>query len=203
MAAILAFVISLWVMEPLINVPPDWTSMVALLAGILLFLSDVGVLSWSDLQRNTGWHVFLLAGGGLALGTGLVDTGAVSRLAGRIVPLARATSLRPFSVPGVPGHSHGHSALLHRFRNRLLPGPASGGPGPLSGPRPGQVCPGGRAVVFPCLPASRQLGSQRCGSGYFKSLDMLRAGVVLMALAVVWVSLVGVAVWPFLESLLR
>jgi len=87
-AAILAFVISLWVMEPLINVPPDWTSMVALLAGILLFLSDVGVLSWSDLQRNTGWHVFLLAGGGLALGTGLVDTGAVSRLAGRIVPLA-------------------------------------------------------------------------------------------------------------------
>lgn len=53
------------------------------------------------------------------------------------------------------------------------------------------------------LPANSAPNALAYESGYFRSLDMLRAGVVLMALAVVWVSLVGVAVWPFLEPLLR
>lgn len=72
--AIFLFTIALWVLDsvlsPLLNVSDSFSSMVAILAIFLIFITRV--LNWEQIVRCVQWDVLLLFGGGLTLGM-LID----------------------------------------------------------------------------------------------------------------------------------
>jgi sodium-dependent dicarboxylate transporter 2/3/5 len=199
-AAIAALAIVLWGLEPVLRVSPDWTSLVGLLAVVLLSLPHVGVLKWQDIHEHTGWNVFLLVGGGLAMGTGLLRTGAVTSVAGMVTPL----------VAGWPGWTLVVSVSVATVLAIVVFCTISGtvttlvplavglalaagkGPGALA-----MVAALSASFAF-LLPANSAPNALAYGTGYFRSLEMLRAGIMLIAVSIVVVVLIADLLWPVL-----
>ncbi len=60
------------------------TTVVCLIGAGLLFLPKIGVIDWSDANREISWQVILICGGGITLGDLLIKTGAANWIAGTI-----------------------------------------------------------------------------------------------------------------------
>jgi sodium-dependent dicarboxylate transporter 2/3/5 len=201
-AAIFGLTIALWAAEPFFKAPTDWTSLVGLLAAILLSLPRIGVLEWKDIHEHTGWNIFLLIGGGLAMGNGLVRTGAVAWLAKLLTSLvaawpgwlvlsllALATALAIVVFCTISGTA---TTMVPLAVGMAL---AAGWD-----PRTFAMVAGLSASFAFLLPANAAPNALAYGSGYFKSVEMLRAGIVLMGLCVIIVSLVANLIWPLLGT---
>ncbi len=201
-AAIFGLTIVLWMSEPFLPVPKDWTSLVGLLAVVLLSLPHLGVLEWKDIHENTGWNIFLLIGGGLALGKGLTKTGAVAWLA----------EILTSYVAGWPGWlvlalvSAATAVAIVVFctisgtATTLVP--LAIGLAMTAGwsPRTFAMVAGLSASFAFLLPANAAPNALAYGSGYFKSMEMFRSGIILMLLSIMAVSLVANLVWPLMGT---
>jgi solute carrier family 13 (sodium-dependent dicarboxylate transporter), member 2/3/5 len=78
---ILSITLVLWLTSPLHNLPASGVSAVP-----LVFLTLTGILKGEDI-RAIGWDTLILVAGGLALGTGLQQTGLLELYAGKIATL--------------------------------------------------------------------------------------------------------------------
>jgi sodium-dependent dicarboxylate transporter 2/3/5 len=78
---ILSVTLILWLTSPLHNLPAAAVSAVP-----LVFLTLTGILKNEDI-RAIGWDTLILVAGGLALGTGLQQTGLLDLYAGKIATL--------------------------------------------------------------------------------------------------------------------
>ena len=78
---ILSVTLILWLTSPLHNLPAAAVSAVP-----LVFLTLTGILKNEDI-RSIGWDTLILVAGGLALGTGLQQTGLLELYAGKIATL--------------------------------------------------------------------------------------------------------------------
>ncbi len=203
-ASIFAATVFLWALEPFVSVPPDWTSMVALMAAIALSLPAVGVLTWTDIHRHTGWHIFLLVGGGLALGTGLIRTGAVVYVAGLLtervahLPVGLVVALVATATAGAIVIF----CTISGTATTLVP--LSVGLALSAGWNPYLFAlTAGMSSSFAfLLPANSAPNALAYGSGFFKPTDMLRAGLVIMAVAVISLAVAATTLWPLMRSLI-
>lgn len=203
-AAVFALTVVLWAAEPFFKAPTDWTSLVALLAAILLSLPRLGVLDWQDIHEHTGWSIFLLVGGGLAMGNGLVKTGAVAYLATQVTA----------QVAGWPGWvvltlvSAATALAIVIFctisgtATTLVPLAVGVALAANWDPRTFAMVAGLSASFAFLLPANAAPNALAYGTGMFTSLEMLRAGILLMLLSVIVVSLVANLIWPLLAGLI-
>lgn len=84
---IFGIAVLLWITSPFIRPLkllggfPYGDEYVAILAGILLFLPGIGVMSWKEAERDISWDSIILIVGGVSLGMAIYDTGAARWLA--------------------------------------------------------------------------------------------------------------------------
>lgn len=95
---IFAITITLWVFEgilaPLLGVTSSFSSLVAILAILLLFISKV--MTWDQIIASVRWDILLLFGGGLTLGFIVESTGLGSVLIGGVMSLSQQVPLLIF-----------------------------------------------------------------------------------------------------------
>ena len=76
---LILFVIAilLWIADSFFPLMEGWLYIASGLI-VLMFLSPlVGVVKWQEANKNINWGIFILVGGGLALGSGLAETGII------------------------------------------------------------------------------------------------------------------------------
>jgi len=80
--------LSVFLLVVLMWVTGKWTginSTIACLCGVfLLFLPRFGVITWKEAEQGVSWQIIMVTGGGMALGTALMRTGAAKWLANAI-----------------------------------------------------------------------------------------------------------------------
>ena len=76
--AIFLLVVACWASQPWTKLD---TTVVALTGAGILFLPRIGVIDWSDANREISWQVILVCGGGITLGDILIRTGAANWIA--------------------------------------------------------------------------------------------------------------------------
>jgi len=70
----------MWLLDPLgvyLPLPDDWIYIASLLISMMFIFPKIGVIGWKEASDEIGWGVFVLVGGGLALGSGLKKTGVI------------------------------------------------------------------------------------------------------------------------------
>lgn len=77
---IFLFILSifLWVADSFLPLMEDWLYLASLIIVFMFLAPIIGVINWKDAQKEIGWGVFILVGGGLALGSGLEKTGVIN-----------------------------------------------------------------------------------------------------------------------------
>lgn len=92
---IFALTILLWVFEgilaPLLGVPSGFSSLVAILAILLLYTFKV--MTWEQILSSVRWDILLLFGGGLTLGFLVESTGLGTMLIGGVMSLSQQVPL--------------------------------------------------------------------------------------------------------------
>ena len=203
-ALIVLVITLLWAGEPFLAQVPDWTATVALLGVIILATPGLGVLTWKEIHQHTGWHIFLLVGGGLALGTGLVTTGAVELLVGQATPYL--TQL-PYTL--ILGMVSALTAMAILFfctisgtATTFVP-LALGLALAMDWPPALFALAAGLSSSFAfLLPANSAPNALAYGAGYFRPMEMFKAGALLMVVGVMVIMFMAAVVWPVLHSLL-
>ena len=93
--AIFTLTILLWIFEgflaPALGVPSGFSSLVAILAIVLLFTCNV--LTWEQIIAAVRWDILLLFGGGLTLGLIVESTGLGTMLIGGVMSLSQQVPL--------------------------------------------------------------------------------------------------------------
>lgn len=96
--AIFILTIFLWIFEgvisPLLNLSSGFSSIVAVLAVVLLFVFRV--MSWKQIIDSIHWDILLLFGGGLTLGLIVESTGLGSILVGGVMQMSQKVPLLVF-----------------------------------------------------------------------------------------------------------
>lgn len=72
--------ILLWFLDALgfiLPLPNNWIYLASLIISIMYIFPGTGVLTWGEALENIDWGIFILIGGGLALGSGLEATGVI------------------------------------------------------------------------------------------------------------------------------
>lgn len=95
LAVIFIFTVALWILEsvlsPLLNIADSFSSLVAVLAIFLIFITRV--LNWKEIIKSIQWDVLLLFGGGLTLGMLIDHSGLGVILVGQIANLITVVPL--------------------------------------------------------------------------------------------------------------
>ena len=97
-AAITVFASALWLTDSIHHFHPV---MPALLAWILILMPRIGVLTWSEFERDIGWTNFFVLASSLSLARALTASGASAWVAGLIVEAVPQFQGRPFLVVGI------------------------------------------------------------------------------------------------------
>ncbi len=96
--AIFILTIFLWIFEgvfsPLLNLSSGFSSLVAILAVVLLF--TFRVMSWKQIIDSIRWDILLLFGGGLTLGLIVESTGLGTILVGGVMQMSQKVPLLVF-----------------------------------------------------------------------------------------------------------
>jgi anion transporter len=74
-------VVILWATGSITNID---STVACLAAAIPLFLPKIGVMKWNDADKHIGYSVLLLTGGGLTMGTLMMNTGATKWMANTV-----------------------------------------------------------------------------------------------------------------------
>ncbi len=71
----------LWILDSFVPLMPGWLYIASVLIALTFLAPVVGVVKWEEASPTIGWGIFILVGGGLALGSGLSETGIVQIIA--------------------------------------------------------------------------------------------------------------------------
>lgn len=182
LAAIFIFTVTLWILDsvlaPLLKISDSFSSLVAILAIFLIFVTRV--LNWKEIMKSVQWDILLLFGGGLTLGMLIDQSGLGVLLVGEVANLITVVPLFIFlwiivlfSIVLTEFMSNTASAalilpLLFTLANQL------------------QINP--MILVFPAtiaasygfmLPAGTPPNAMAFASGLVPQKDMMKIGLVL------------------------
>jgi di/tricarboxylate transporter len=195
---------ALWLTDALHHWHP---AVPAVLAWILILMPRIGVLSWSEFERDIGWTNFFVLASSLSLAKALVASGATAWLAGLIVaqvpafrdsPLTVIVTLLVCSVP--------LRLLIPNITGFLATAiPVAMSIGTEAGVNP-MICglavmiAGDAVLYYPAQSASSLAVYQR---GYLSAPEIFRFGVWMTVIAFVVVIAVAIPYWTALGEPLR
>jgi sodium-dependent dicarboxylate transporter 2/3/5 len=182
LAAIFIFTVTLWILDgvlsPLLKIADSFSSLVAIIAIFLIFITRV--LNWKEIIKSIQWDVLLLFGGGLTLGMLIDHSGLGAILVGNVAHLITVVPLFIFlwiivlfSILMTEFMSNTASAalilpLLYTLANQLHVNPM--------------------ILVFPAtiaasygfmLPAGTPPNAMAFASGLVPQKDMMKIGLIL------------------------
>jgi sodium-dependent dicarboxylate transporter 2/3/5 len=191
----------LWLLDSFIpGLSGDWLFIVAVFLTILLVLPKVGFMTWKEAQREIGWDVLFLVGGGLSMGAGLKATGAITYIASILssgvgqMPEGLALAL----VSAITGLGITIFCSLSGTATTFVPiavGLAlSFGWDPVAF----AIVAGLSSSFAFLLPANAAPNAVAYGAGYFKTSDMFKAGIILVVCSIVVMGVMSGFVIPAL-----
>ncbi len=71
----------LWIADSFLPLLPGWLYIASVTIALMFLAPGVGVVNWKEASEEMGWGIFLLVGGGLALGSGLNESGVIAAIA--------------------------------------------------------------------------------------------------------------------------
>lgn len=179
--------ITLWLLDSFIPLPKDWIYIVAVLLTIILVTPKIGFITWGEAQKLIGWNVLFLVGGGLAMGAGLKATGAIDWIAQllssgigqlpegiAIALIAAATGLGITIFCSLSGTATTFVPIAIVLALNFGWDPVSFA-----------VAAGLSSSFAFLMPANAAPNAVAYGSGYFKTMDMFKAGFILIIFSII------------------
>lgn len=195
-----ASAVVLWLLDSFLPLPSDWLYIVAVLLTIVIVMPKIGFLSWEEAQKLIGWDVLFLVGGGLAMGAGLKATGTITWIADILSSSfgSMPQGLAVLAVSGITAVGITIFCSLSGTATTFVPiaiGLAiSFGWDPVL-----FALTAGLSSSFAfLLPANAAPNAVAYGSGYFKTTDMAKAGVIMMVFGVIVQGFLGAFILPIL-----
>lgn len=191
-------IVVLWLAESFFTLPDNWLYLVAIGGSITMCLPIIGVLNWEELSQEINWGVLILIGGGLALGSGLSESGVISWIVNSfmaqiqhlpinliIIVVAVMTSLSIMFFCSLTATSTAFVPLAITLALQLNASPLI------------FAAAAGIASSFAyILPANTPPNAISYSSGYFETKDMIVSGVILLVLSILVFMLVSNFLWP-------
>jgi len=183
---IFCLAVFLWLLDSFIPIHPDWLYIVSVFMTIYIVTPRLGVITWKQAQDCIGWDVLFLVGGGLAMGSGLSATGVIEWIAailsshisesGYMMALAVVSFATALGITIFCSLSGTATTFVPVAIGLAL----SFGWDPIS-----FAAMAGLASSFAfILPANAAPNAVAYGSGYFRTQDMAKVGVLTVLLAV-------------------
>ncbi len=194
---LLALALFLWTADSFLSLMPGWLYIASVIISLIFVMPGVGVVKWKEASPQIGWGIFILVGGGLALGSGLTETGVVSIIAQQMhILLAEANVLLSVTfLAFVTAMSITFFSSLTATSTTFVP--VAVGLAQQLGMNP--VLLGITTGLASCmaflLPANTPPNAITYAAGYFKSYEMTKSGLLLTAASVVVLSIVANLLW--------
>ena len=192
-----AMALILWTADSFLELMPGWLFIASVLISLLFLSPVVGVVKWKEASPQIGWGIFILVGGGLALGSGLVETGVVEVIAEHLYHVLSGAGVL-FSITllaFVTAMSITFFSSLTATSTTFVP--IAVGLGQQLGMNPilmGIVAGLSSCMAF-LLPANTPPNAITYASGYFKSYEMTKVGLVLTVASVLVLSIFANIMW--------
>lgn len=192
-----ALALLLWTADSFWNLPSGWLYIASVIIALLFTAPRAGVIPWEEASRDIGWGIFILVGGGLALGSGLNQTGVIAIIAERFSSLFRHSSgiIIVTALALITAMSITFFSSLTATSTTFVP--VAVGLGYQLGLDPvmlGMVAGLSSCLAF-LLPANTPPNAIAYAMGYFKSSQMLRVGIILTVASVLLLSLIANLAW--------
>lgn len=187
-------------LEPLRGFLPlsgDWIYIASLLIAMMFIFPGIGVLEWDEAQDEIGWGVFVLVGGGLALGNGLTKTGVIDIIVNNmevfltgvnlLVVVAAIAFITAFSITLFSSLSATSSVFVPVTISLAF----------TLGIEPLFLAPvaGMAACMAFLLPANTPPNAIAYKTGFFKTYEMTKAGLLATILSASGLVLVVMLLW--------
>ncbi len=88
-----ALAVFLWTSDSFLPLVSGWLYIASVLIILLFLAPSIGVVNWQETKNNIDWGIFILIGGGLALGSGMEKAGVVEILAAYMSTALEGTSI--------------------------------------------------------------------------------------------------------------
>lgn len=188
----------MWLLDPLgafLPIPEDWIYIASLLIAMMFIFPGIGVLDWEEASDEIGWGVFVLVGGGLALGSGLEKTGVIAIITGKMEVFLADTNLLLIvgTVAFITAFSITLFSSLTATSSTFVPVAISLAATLSIDPLLLAPVAGMAACMAFLLPANTPPNALSYKTDYFKTYEMTKVGVlatILCASALVFVVLV-------------
>jgi sodium-dependent dicarboxylate transporter 2/3/5 len=194
---LLALAVVLWILDSFVQLMPGWLYVASVLICLLFMAPQIGVVSWDEVAKETGWGVFILIGGGLSLGNGLKTSGVIDLIAGYL-----GTALTGASVYVVISVLTFITALSITFFSSVTATSTTFVPIAIGlaiqlglDPVGVGVAVGLAACLAFLLPANTPASAIAYGSGHFKTSEMTKAGILVTILAVSILTIMANLLW--------
>ena len=193
-----ATAIILWLMDSFVPLPSDWIYIVAVFLTLLILTPKIGFMKWKEAQKLIGWDIFFLVGGGLAMGAGLMSSGAIKWIADllssglgnmnegiAIALISAATGLAISVFCSLSGTATTFVPIAIVLALSFGWDPIAFG-----------VAAGLSSSFAYLLPANAAPNAIAYGAGYFKTSDMLKVGAIFMVVAILVEGLLAGFIMP-------
>ena len=189
--------ILLWTADSAFTLLPGWLYIASVAIALLFVMPVVGVVSWNETSHLIGWDIFILVGGGLSLGAGLHTTGVVQIIADTLASVLAGANV--FAVVTVIAFVTTLSITLFSSLTATSSTfvPVTIGLAVFLGMNPVMfaIVAGLASCCAFMLPANTPPNAIVYASGYFKSYEMAKSGIVFSLASSVVLAVVFNLLW--------
>lgn len=189
--------ILLWISDSFFPLLPGWLYIASVTIALLFVMPRIGVVSWQESAPEIGWDIFILVGGGLALGSGLNETGVI-----KIIAESLAVGLKGMGIFLVAGIIALITSLSITVFSSLTATATTFVPVTVGlalalgfNPIPLGIMAGLASCCAFMLPANTPPNAIVYKSGYFKSYEMAKSGILFNLGTAVLLAIVFGVVW--------
>ncbi len=192
-----ALAVLLWIADSILPLMSGWLYVASVIIALMFVAPGIGVISWKDASAEMGWDIFILVGGGLALGSGLNESGVIQVIADGLSGVL--TGVNPYLVVTflafVTAMSITFFSSLTATSTTFVP-VSIGLAAQLGMPQvPLAIVAGLASCMAFLLPANTPPNAIVYSSKQFKTHEMTRAGLILTVLGVAVLSLTANLLW--------
>ncbi len=192
-----ALAVILWIADSVLPLMSGWLYIASVIIALMFVAPGIGVVKWKDAAKEMGWDIFILVGGGLALGSGLIQTGVIEVIADSLSGLLAGAS--PYIIVTflafVTAMSITFFSSLTATSTTFVP--VSIGLAMQLGMDavPLAMVAGLASCMAFLLPANTPPNAIVYSANHFRTHEMMKAGLILTVLAVVVLSINANLLW--------
>jgi len=187
----------LWISDSFFPLLPGWLYVASIAIALLFVAPGIGVVEWKEAAPEIGWDIFILVGGGLALGSGLNDTGVIKIIANYLSVFLKGAGV--YVIAGAVALITSLSITIFSSLTATATTfvPVTVGLALVLGmnPVPLGIVAGLASCCAFMLPANTPPNAIVYKSGYFKSYEMAKAGIVFTVFAALLIAVVFSLIW--------